>query len=151
MNFRIPFFKAVLLFLFVAVLVSAAWRFWKGGQPDVQAAPKAAVQRITVPEYSMMARAGLTAFEANCASCHGSNGTGTDKGPPLLHEIYNPGHHSDGSFVSAVRKGVRSHHWRFGDMPPQPKVSDLEIAEIVRYVRELQVANGIVYREHHMQ
>jgi len=35
-------------------------------------------------------------------------------------------------------------------MPSQPQVSDREIAEIVRYVRELQVANGIVYREHRM-
>ncbi len=40
--------------------------------------------------------------------------------------------------------------WNFDDIPPQPQVSDREIAEIVRFVRELPVANGVVYREHRM-
>jgi mono/diheme cytochrome c family protein len=47
-----------------------------------------------------------------------------------------------------VRHGVRQHHWPFGDMPAQPQVTDEQLAQIIRYVRELQAANGIVYREH---
>jgi hypothetical protein len=39
--------------------------------------------------------------------------------------------------------GVRAHHWRFGDMPPDPAVTPVEVAQITRYVRELQQANGI--------
>jgi hypothetical protein len=35
-------------------------------------------------------------------------------------------------------------------MPPLPQVSDEEVAAIVRYVRELQEANGIFYRPHDM-
>jgi hypothetical protein len=35
-------------------------------------------------------------------------------------------------------------------MPPQPQVSDDQLAAIVRYVRELQEANGILYRQHIM-
>jgi cytochrome c551/c552 len=35
-------------------------------------------------------------------------------------------------------------------MPPQPQVSDEELAAIIRYVRELQTANGIFYRPHRM-
>ena len=35
-------------------------------------------------------------------------------------------------------------------MPPQPQVSDEDIAAIVRYIRELQEANGIRYRPHRM-
>jgi len=139
-----------MLFILVIGLVGGVALFWMQSQQHAPATPKTTAQRIAVPEYSMMARAGLVAFDASCARCHGSNGTGTDKGPPLLHEIYNPGHHPDGAFVSAVRQGVPRHHWNFGDMPAQPQVSDREIAEIVRYVPELQVANGIVYREHRM-
>ena len=148
MNFRISFSKISISFIFVALLTVAAWYF---GRDSFQTTTNTATQSLLLPDYSMTARAGMVAFDANCASCHGSNGTGTDKGPPLLHEIYNPGHHSDGSFVAAVRQGVRSHHWNFGNMPAQPQVNDEEITEIIRYVRELQVANGIVYREHRMQ
>lgn len=105
---------------------------------------------VTLPDLSPQARAGQRAFDAVCAACHGRFGKGTDKGPPLLHDIYNPGHHSDAAFQSAVRRGVQQHHWNFGNMPPQPQVSDEKLAQIVRYVRELQQANGIVFKPHRM-
>ena len=47
------------------------------------------------------------------------------------------------AFELAVRRGVRAHHWRFGDMPPQPTITPDAIHMITRYVRELQQANGI--------
>ena len=93
---------------------------------------------------------GKREYDANCASCHGRFGTGSDKGPPLMHDIYNPGHHADEAFQRAVRNGVPQHHWRFGDMPPQPQVGDEQLAQIVRYVRELQQANGILFAPHRM-
>ncbi|NJO35044.1 MAG: cytochrome c [Rhodospirillales bacterium] len=43
----------------------------------------------------------------------------------------------------AVKTGVRQHHWRFGDMPPQPRVTEEQVAAIVGFVREVQTANGI--------
>ena len=52
-------------------------------------------------------------------------------------------HHGDAAFLLAVRNGVRAHHWRFGDMPPQPGLTGAEVAAITAYVRELQRANGI--------
>lgn len=105
---------------------------------------------MTVPKLSTMAARGKSAFDANCATCHGANATGTQKGPPFVHDIYNPGHHSDQAFYLAAKHGVRRHHWPFGDMPPQPQVTDEELTAIVRYVRELQEANGIFYRPHTM-
>lgn len=105
---------------------------------------------VRVPELSEVALKGKEAFEANCAQCHGENASGTDKGPPLVHDIYNPGHHADGAFLIAAKRGVRAHHWPYGNMPPQPQVSEDQIAAIVKYVRELQVANGITYRPHRM-
>lgn len=103
-----------------------------------------------IPEYSDLAKRGEALFQANCAQCHGVNTVGTDQGPPFLHPFYNPGHHGDRAFLAAVRNGVRAHHWNFGDMPPQPQVSSAQLRAIVAYVREIQVANGIVYQKHKM-
>ncbi len=105
---------------------------------------------VKIPELSEFAKEGKVAFDKNCASCHGSNGSGTENGPPLIHDIYNPGHHTDESFLNAVQNGVGQHHWPYGNMPPQPQVLRKEIETIVKYIREVQVANGIVYREHRM-
>jgi len=35
-------------------------------------------------------------------------------------------------------------------MPPQPQVTPGQIAEIVFYVREVQMANGIFFQQHKM-
>lgn len=105
---------------------------------------------VKVPALSMLAIDGKTAFDANCATCHGLNAAGTDKGPPLVHDIYNSGHHADGAFFLAAKLGVRQHHWPYGDMPPQRQVTEPQITAIVQYIRELQVANGIGYRPHRM-
>ncbi len=112
--------------------------------------PSEAIVRVTVPRLSATARAGKGGFDANCAACHGENGAGSPQGPPLVHDIYNPGHHPDRAFFRAIRSGVPGHHWRFGDMPPQPNVRADEFAAIVRYVRELQEANGIFWKPHRM-
>lgn len=83
-------------------------------------------------------------FAANCAACHGSVGQGTATGPPLVHEIYEPGHHSDESFQLAVARGVRAHHWDFGDMPPIAGLDRDDVADITAHVRELQREAGII-------
>ena len=87
---------------------------------------------------------GMTAFNANCALCHGPNAAGTTQGPTLIHRVYEPNHHQDFAFRNAVRNGVPSHHWQFGDMPPVPGLSDQEVDSIICYVRELQRDGGII-------
>ena len=89
------------------------------------------------------ARSGREAFDANCAICHGAGALGTESGPPLVHSLYVPGHHSDDSIRRAVRNGVPSHHWSFGDMPPREGISDAGLEQIIVYVREQQRAGGI--------
>jgi cytochrome c len=96
---------------------------------------------VVVPELSEEAMIGLAAFEAYCVECHGKNGAGTAKGPPLVHPIYRPSHHGDFSFVGAVSLGVAQHHWLFGSMPAQPQVGRQEIDRIIVYIREVQRAN----------
>lgn len=116
----------------------------------IETSPDAAPVRVSVPDLSPLAQKGENAFAANCAACHGVNGSGTKRGPPLVHDIYNPGHHPAEAFFFAARNGVRQHHWRFGNMPAQPQVDEPDLGAIVQYVRELQVANGITFRPHNM-
>ena len=98
---------------------------------------------VSIPTLSAEAQEGKKLFEANCMACHGKNAAGTEQGPPFINNIYRSNHHADQAFVLAAMRGVRSHHWRFGNMPPQPQVTSYEVLKIVRYVRELQRANGI--------
>jgi mono/diheme cytochrome c family protein len=144
MNFsdRLP------VLLVIGVLGAGATLFGSQFLEGTDSQPTA--ETVRVPDLSATARKGKVAFDAVCAQCHGANGAGSDKGPPLVHPIYNPGHHGDMAFFLAAKNGVRRHHWKFGDMPPQPQVKEEQIAEIVAYIRELQRANGIVYEPHRM-
>ncbi len=109
------------------------------------AAPAPNPDSIRLPETrSAQSYFGQLSFEENCASCHGINGAGgTDNGPPLVHPIYEPGHHPDTSFVRAAMSGVPSHHWNFGDMPNIEGVNQQDALRIASYIREIQRANGI--------
>lgn len=100
--------------------------------------------KVTIPELSEQARTGQKLFQENCSACHGNNAVGKEGfGPPLVHRIYEPNHHSDGAFFVAAKQGVRVHHWPFGDMPPVQNASPRDVERIVVFVRELQRANGI--------
>jgi mono/diheme cytochrome c family protein len=100
-------------------------------------------EEVVIPALSETGARGQMAYGRVCASCHGETIDGTDKGPPLMHPVYNPGHHGDASFVAAARRGAKGHHWPFGDMKPVEGISDTELAEIIRFVREVQKANGL--------
>ena len=88
-------------------------------------------------------RQGESLFTTNCSICHGAVGEGTQTGPPLVHPIYNPNHHPDFSFHNAVNNGVPQHHWVFGDMAPRPGLSEGDVNNIICYIRQLQVNEGI--------
>ncbi len=100
-------------------------------------------QEVRQPDLKGAAVFGKIAYDKFCAACHGINGVGTDKGPPFLHRVYAAGHHSDESFYLAALRGARAHHWRFGDMKPVNGVTEKQVEMIVKYVRALQLANGI--------
>lgn len=105
---------------------------------------------VTVGPLSPRAAAGQPLFNRNCGGCHGVNGAGTLAGPPLIHDIYNPGHHDNKAFSRAVTQGVQQHHWPYGNMPAQPQVGFSELSGILAFIREVQKQNGIVTRAHRM-
>ncbi|MXQ07838.1 c-type cytochrome [Alphaproteobacteria bacterium GH1-50] len=106
----------------------------------------AALVQVRLPEtLTDIAVMGKRAFEAKCIACHGENAAGVDgSGPPLVHKIYEPGHHGDAAFWLATQNGVRAHHWNFGNMPPIDGLTQGDVAAIVAYIRALQTANGIL-------
>ncbi|MFQ5973986.1 MAG: c-type cytochrome [Alphaproteobacteria bacterium] len=108
----------------------------------LQGVPNAVAEPIE-PEMTPDLRAGKQAYKVRCAECHGGRGGGAEKGPPLVHRLYNPGHHGDAAFYRAVRQGSKEHHWKFGDMKPVPDVTDEEFEALMRYVRAVQRANGV--------
>jgi mono/diheme cytochrome c family protein len=87
---------------------------------------------------------GQELFQNNCAACHGEMADGTSSGPPLVHEVYEPGHHSDESFQIAVAQGTPQHHWDYGPMPPVGGLDRQDVADITAWIRDLQREAGII-------
>ncbi len=139
------------------IVVAAAGFFWSMTKPTDRATPTvnaaahgadaaAAAPEATsiiMPELSQIAQSGEIAFKESCAACHGATLAGTDSGPPLIHQLYVPGHHGDAAIARAAKNGVISHHWGFGNMPPVVGITDANLRWITTYIREMQVANGI--------
>ena len=98
------------------------------------------LRRLEVPSDHQR---GEELYDTACAVCHGEAGLGTQQGPPLVHIVYEPGHHADAAFLLAAQRGVRAHHWSFGDMPPQPAVTRDEVEAITGYIRFLQREAGV--------
>ena len=99
--------------------------------------------QVPITQDMMQINQGKKLFARNCLRCHGPEARGSKIGPPLVHKIYEPSHHGDAAFFMAVSRGVKSHHWQFGDMAPVPGVKPEDVALIVQYVRWLQRKAGI--------
>ena len=130
---------AVLVVVILAVVFLAPQRKLPSS-PRASAPPVPKVAGADLP--AALAR-GKALFERNCMECHGPGAKGSDKGPPLVHRLYEPNHHADATFILAVQRGVKAHHWNFGDMAPLPGVSRGQISLIVIYLRDLQRKAGI--------
>ena len=90
-------------------------------------------------------RTAYTRYLTLCSGCHGNLARGTQTGPPLLHELYVPSHHSDRAFRRAIARGVEEHHWYFGNMPAVAGASADDAHGIIALLRWLQRAEGIGY------
>jgi len=128
-------------FVGVAVLLLIGILWFTGMLGSKGKGPLAPTSPGTPVPSTFMAGEGL--FNTYCATCHGPSAVGTDQGPSLLWRIYAPNHHSDDSLYLAVQQGMRAHHWRFGNMPPIPEVTQDEVTQIIAYVRWLQQQAGV--------
>lgn len=111
----------------------------------LSAIAQAQTMQIPKPSEGLMPNPALgkKLFAANCAACHGADLKGSDKGPPMLHKVYEPSHHGDVAFQLAVKNGVRAHHWQFGDMKPVPGLTPDDVAHITAFIRAEQRKVGI--------
>ncbi|WP_420477182.1 c-type cytochrome [Noviherbaspirillum sp. ST9] len=109
------------------------------------AAAQAQSMKIPKPSDGLMPNPGRGKglFATHCASCHGADLKGSDKGPAMLHKVYEPSHHGDAAFQIAAARGVRAHHWQFGDMAPVPAVTPDDVAHITAFIRAEQRKIGI--------
>lgn len=85
---------------------------------------------------------GAIVYANNCASCHGADLRGTDEGPSQLSIVYEPNHHPDAAYRTAIANGTPQHHWNFGDMPPVEGLSDSEVEAVIGWVRSEQQRQG---------
>ncbi len=106
-----------------------------GGDDPVAAPPESVVPLAADAD-------GASVYQARCASCHGEDLRGTDKGPSQLSIVYEPNHHGDESYRSAIRNGVAQHHWGFGNMPAVEDITDNQIERVITYIRTQQQELG---------
>lgn len=121
--------KSILPLLVASIAISAC-----GGSDASDAASPAAASDIETR--------GAEVYAASCASCHGIDLRGTDKGPSHLSIVYEPNHHSDDAFRSAIANGAPQHHWGFGNMDPVRGLSDDDVEAVIAYVRFEQERQG---------
>ncbi|MBN9023020.1 MAG: c-type cytochrome [Rhizobiales bacterium] len=130
-----------MLAIVLLAVAALAWRYWPAEEEAALGMP---MVDVTLPKLTDQAQEGRSAYITYCAGCHGAAAAGRQGiGPPLVHVLYQSGHHGDAAFQLAALNGTRQHHWQFGDMPAVKGINAADVAGIVVYVRELQRANGI--------
>ena len=85
---------------------------------------------------------GAEVYANSCALCHGADLRGTDKGPSQLSIVYEPNHHPDDAYRSAIANGAPQHHWTFGNMPPVAGLTDEEVESVIAFIRAEQSRQG---------
>ncbi len=102
--------------------------------------PKAAVDKVTVEENSLLMRLGKSVYDNNCANCHGPEGRGyTPHYPPLaanqsiqMESAVNPIRMVlNGGFAP----GTSANPMPYGMPPFAQSLSDDEVAAVVTYIR----------------
>ena len=87
-------------------------------------------------------KAGQNYYHRVCANCHGADALGKQtKAPGLIDPEYLPENFSDEEIYTQIIEGSDK-------MPSQrSKVSDTEVAEIIKYLRYSQKTAGIIAEE----
>lgn len=123
--------------MMVTLIVLTITTMWGDEKISIKATP-------IIPELSASAQHGRTIINAQCAECHGIDGTGgSRKGPPILHSMYRAEIFPDFVLKRSILEGKREKNWRFGPMPAMPELSEADVNGVIAFVREVQTATGI--------
>jgi len=102
-----------------------------------------ALAGLLVTSTSLFAQAvdpGRRAFETRCARCHGADGRGGEMGPAIAERLTPL---DDQQLMKLIREGQP-----LKGMPPNV-VPDAEMADLVKFLRTIELFDGLVYgREH---
>lgn len=118
-----PLWRTFGAILGVGVVIALAIAFWPSGGGS---------EAGSYPTYSEEAIAtGEQYFQANCATCHGSDGAGnTQAGIPALNGSMHAWHHPDSQIAGLIRHGGIS-------MPAiGPDWSDEDITAVLAYIKQ---------------
>lgn len=97
---------------------------------------------INIPELNEIQSRGQIVFNNNCSSCHGMDGIGdTDIGPPLIHPYYRADILSDEGIIKVIKQGTPEDKWKYGHMPAQITITDVEVNEIIEFYNALRRVN----------
>jgi hypothetical protein len=89
----------------------------------------------SVPEEYLC---GQKYFHEVCATSHGIDAGGENGAPSFLQGIIHPTKISNQKIANTVLNGSKS-----GSMPSQKKVNDMQIREIIKYIRFSQREAGV--------
>ena len=132
---KLPFARSRTSLLFMVVSVMILLLIWSGGGIYDREQGEVLKRGLDSEEIR---RAGLALYNGHCLSCHGIEGRGTDRGPALVHPLYGLENLSDQAFTQAVFYGAPQRHFRFGPMEAIKALKQVEIAQILAYVRAVQ-------------
>ncbi len=122
--------------LIVGVSVAAALLIFSGGMMHDNASDDPILKRGLDGEQ--IRRDGLKSYNEKCLQCHGVEGRGSSFGPALVHPRYSAENLSDQAFAQAVIYGAPQLHWDYGAMDPVKGLSQVQIAQVLAYIRNLQ-------------
>ncbi len=117
-----------------------ALSLYLGGDGDGSAFVEAPQRPLILSSRS--ANEGAPAYDHFCSHCHGSEGQGGDRGPPLVHPLYDIGGRTDLMYFTAIRRGAAEKHWEFGPMPPVRNITPRQASAVVGFIAELQAFNA---------
>jgi mono/diheme cytochrome c family protein len=89
------------------------------------------------------AEAGRLAFTEFCIDCHGRLAEGTDRGPDLIAPRFGRALYSDDAFRGARYNKETQHAHADAGAKGAPAFSEVEVDQVLAYVRSLQKARGI--------
>lgn len=127
---KFTFIAAFMVFLFLST--SLVWAVESSGDWLEKVPEKDHPQTSPIHVKAETITQGHKTFLAHCAQCHGTDAKGTDRAPALVSNRIRSGT-TDGDLHWLLVNGNRDR-----GMPPWEKLGDLQLWQVITYLRWLQ-------------